>query len=239
MGDLSPHKAFLPYNVNMPARPSADASLASRLDQAYLKVDPAATVAALQVQVELVRRLSLRSLCVPPLLAGTVKKHNPDIRVSTVIAYPLGLESASGKYFMIGELMEQGIDEFDVVMDLFAIVNGNMPKLAAEADKLGGFCRRHGRMLKAIIETPILGELRIREVLAVLSDAPVDCVKTSTGYSREATKPEHVALIRSLLDDETLLKCSGGVRTREDAMRMISAGADIIGTSSAEAILAG
>lgn len=222
----------------MPARPSADAPLASRLDQAFLKLDPAATVAALQVQVELVRRLELRSLCVSPLLAGTVKKHNPDIRVSTVIAYPLGLESASAKYFMIGELMEQGIDEFDVVMDLFAIVNGNMSKLAAEAEKLGGFCRRHRRMLKAIIETPILSDSRITEVVHVLRDSPVDCVKTSTGYGREPTKLEHVELIRRELGDEGLLKCSGGVRSREDAQRMIDAGADIIGTSSAEAILA-
>jgi deoxyribose-phosphate aldolase len=223
----------------MPQRPPSDAPLASRLDQAFLKIDAAASVAALQVQVELVRRLELRSLCVSPLLAGTVKKHNPDIKVSTVIAYPLGLESASAKYFMIEELMEQGIDEFDVVLDLFAIVNGNLRKLEAEAQKLGSLCRRHKRMLKAIIETPILSEARIIEVVHVLRDCPVDCVKTSTGYGRDATKVQDVELIRRELGDDALLKCSGGVRSRDDAQRMIDAGADIIGTSSAEAILAG
>ncbi len=223
----------------MQERPSTDAPLASRLDQAFLKVDPGSTVEALRAQVELVKRLSLRSLCVPPVLAGTVKKHNPGLKVATVIAYPLGLESASAKYFMMEELMEQGLDEFDVVLDLFAIINGNMAKLAAEADKLGGQCRRHKRMFKAIIETPILSDERIVEVVHVLRDCPVDCVKTSTGYGRDATKVEHVELIRRELGDERLLKCSGGVRSREDALRMINAGADIIGTSSAEAILAG
>ncbi|MEZ5336999.1 MAG: deoxyribose-phosphate aldolase [bacterium] len=220
-------------------RPAAAAALHTRLDQAFLKVDGAASVAALRAQVELVQSLNLRSLCVSPVLAGTVKKHNPALKVATVIAYPLGLESASAKYFMIEELMEQGIDEFDVVMDLFAIVNGNMPKLAAEAAKLGGLCRRHKRMLKAIIETPILGDARIVEVVHVLRDSPVDCVKTSTGYGREATRVEHVELIRRELGDERLVKCSGGVRSRDEAQRMIEAGADIIGTSSAEAILGG
>ncbi|MCB1216717.1 deoxyribose-phosphate aldolase [bacterium] len=220
------------------ARPPAEAALHTRLDQAFLKVDAAASVAALRAQVELVQRLNLRSLCVSPVLAGTVKKHNPALKVATVIAYPLGMESASAKYFMIEELMEQGIDEFDVVMDLFAIVNGNISKLAAEAGKLGGLCRRHKRMLKAIIETPILGDARIVEVVHVLRDSPVDCVKTSTGYGREATRVEHVELIRRELGDERIVKCSGGVRSREDAQRMIDAGADIIGTSSSEAILA-
>ncbi|MCB1186370.1 deoxyribose-phosphate aldolase [bacterium] len=219
-------------------RPPADAALHTRLDQAFLKADPAATVEALRAQVELATRLQLRSLCVPPLLAGTVKKHNPQLRVSTVVAYPLGLESASCKYFSIEELMEQGIDEFDVVLDLFALVNGNMAKLAAEAGKLGTLCRRQQRMLKVIIETPILNEARITEVVHVLRDAPVDCVKTSTGYGRDATKVEHVELIRRELGDDRLVKCSGGVRSREDALRMVDAGADIIGTSSAEAILA-
>lgn len=218
-------------------RPSADCPLAARLDQAFLKLDAGSSVDALRSQVELVRRLALRSLCISPVLAGTVKKHNQDLKVATVIAYPLGMESASAKYFMVEELMEQGVDEFDIVMDLFAIVNGNMAKLAAEASKLGTLCRRHGRMLKAIIETPVLDAARITEVVHVLRDAPVDCVKTSTGYSRDATKVEHVELIRRELGDERLLKCSGGVRSREDAQRMIDAGADIIGTSSAEAIL--
>ena len=218
-------------------RAPAGTALASRLDQAFLKLDGGSTVAALRHQVELVERLQLRSLCVSPVLAGTVKKHNPGLKVATVVAYPLGMESASAKYFMIEELMEQGIDEFDVVLDLFAIVNGNMAKLAAEADKLGGLCRRHKRMLKAIIETPVLDEGRITEVVHVLRDSPVDCVKTSTGYGRDATRAEHVELIRRELGDDRLVKCSGGVRSREDAQRMIDAGADIIGTSSAEAIL--
>ena len=124
-------------------RPPADAQLHTRLDQAFLKADPAATVESLRAQVDLAIHLQLRSLCVPPLLAGTVKKHNPQLRVSTVVAYPLGMESASCKYFAIEELMEQGIDEFDVVLDLFALVNGNMAKLAAEAGKLGTLCREH------------------------------------------------------------------------------------------------
>src|SRR5690606_6866557 len=150
----------------------------TRLDQAFLKLDASATVAALRAQVELATRLQLRSLCVTPLLAGTVKKHNPALKVATVVAYPLGMESASCKYFAIEELMEQGIDEFDVVLDLFAIVNGNMPKLAAEAARLGTLCRRQQRMLKVIIETPVLDDARITEVVHVLRDAPVDCVKT-------------------------------------------------------------
>lgn len=229
----------LQYNVNMFERFPADIPLAARLDQAFLKVDPSSTVDALRGQVELVRSLQLRSICVSPVLAGTVRKNNTGIKVATVVAYPLGMESASAKYFMIEELVEQGIDEFDVVLDLFAIVNGNMRKLEVEARKLGDLCRRRKRMLKAIIETPILEDSRITEVVKVLRDCPVDCVKTSTGYGRDATKLKHVELIRRELGDDRLVKCSGGVRSREDALRMVEAGADIIGTSSAREILSG
>ena len=89
-------------------RPPADAALHTRLDQAFLKADPAATVEALRAQVELATRLQLRSLCVPPLLAGTVKK-----KMGLVLASETD-KSGVRRYRIAGDAGEGGDRSIDV-----------------------------------------------------------------------------------------------------------------------------
>ncbi|MCC7477153.1 deoxyribose-phosphate aldolase [bacterium] len=211
--------------------------IAGRIDNAFLKMDQDASVAALQSAIELTRSRGLRAICVPALLAGTVKKHNPDLRVASVLSYPLGCDSLAAKVFSASELSEQGIDELDVVMDLFAIVNGNWAKLAREARDLMLICRNGGMLLKCIIETPILNPEQIRSAAETLLAAEVHCLKTSTGYARNATRPEDVELLRQVAGDRCLIKASGGIRTLDDARLMLDAGADILGSSNPLALL--
>ena len=92
-------------------------------------------------------------------------------------------------------------------------------------------------MLKAIIETPILAAEQIREAAEVLKASPVGCVKTSTGYGREPTSLEQVELLRDVVGREMRIKASGGIKDLYDVRAMIGAGADIIGTSNAVAIM--
>lgn len=216
---------------------AAGAQIAARIDHAYLKVERDTSVAGLRDAVSLVRDLGLRSLCVPPLLAGTVKKHNPGLRVSAVVSYPLGNDSLAGKIFTASELIEQHVDELDVVMDLFAILNNNWDKLRLEAQSLLPVVKPAG-LLKCIIETPLLSEDQIRRAGEVLVEAGVDCIKTSTGYHREATSPEHVRLLRQVAGERCLIKASGGIRSLEDARLLLDCGADILGASASAAICA-
>jgi deoxyribose-phosphate aldolase len=212
-------------------------SLAGRIDLAFLKVDAGATVERLRAAVEQVQQLGLRSLCVPPVLAGTVKKNYPALKVSAVVSYPLGTESLASKIFACSELIEQRIDELDIVLDLFALVNDNRRKLELEARELADATRHSPVLLKTIIETPILSDSQIRWVTETLCNAGIGCVKTSSGYGREPTKAQHVALIREVASGRALIKASGGIRSQADALALIDAGADILGVSDAAAVL--
>ena len=213
------------------------AQLAGRLDHAYLKMVSTTDVDGLRRAVEETLKHGFRSICVPPVLAGTVKKNYPTARVAAVVAYPLGLESKAAKTYVIQELINQGVDEVDVVYDLFALVNGNRRKIAAEAETLGELTARAKVFHKAIIETPILSDEQICWVAELLAETAVDCVKTSTGYGRDATSLDHVRLLRSVIGTRKAIKASGGIRTLYDAQAMLDAGANILGTSSSVAIV--
>jgi deoxyribose-phosphate aldolase len=209
--------------------------MAARIDAAFLKAE--GDVAGLRSAAETALRLELRALCVPPVLAGTLKKNYPALRVAAVVSYPLGLDSLAAKVFAISELAEQGIDEVDIVLDLFALRNGNWRKQEQEAASLGSLCREYGLFSKAIIETAILSDEQIRRACEVLLGSAVDCIKTSTGYHRPATPLEHVRLIREVVRDAKQIKASGGIRSMAAAQALLDAGADILGMSDPKAVL--
>lgn len=209
------------------------ASINGRLDYAFLKVNSQADISALRQAVKDTSKLGLRSICLPPVLAGTVKKNFPTVRVSAVVSYPLGMDTLDMKAKAIEELIGLGVDEVDVVYDLFALVNGNWGKLEEEAARLGKLTSRTGVFHKAIIETPILGEGAIRRAAEILLDSPVDCIKTSTGYDREPTSIDHVRLLREVLGARKHIKAAGGIRTYYHVCAMLDGGADIVGTSNA------
>jgi deoxyribose-phosphate aldolase len=213
------------------------ATLATRIDNAFLKFDEQSSVEALKRSIDQTISYGLRSLCTTPQLAGTVKQNYPHLRVSAVVSYPLGADLLPLKLEACRMLIEQGIDELDVVYDLFALINDNSRKIELEARELGELTASRGVLHKAIIETPILSEAQISRASHALLESPVDCIKTSTGYGREPTRSEHVRLIRSVVGQSKLVKASGGIRGLDDARRMIEAGADILGTSSGAAII--
>lgn len=212
-------------------------SIAARIDHAFLRINSQSSISALKFAVEETQKYGFRSLCVHPVLAGTVKKNFPRTKVCAVVSYPLGVDSLAVKTFAIQELAEQGIDEVDLVLDLFAVVNGNLSKVGLEAEQLGELCRKSGIYLKVIIETPILSDEKIRDTAELLRSSPVQCVKTSTGYNREPTSLDHVKLIRSMVGHHKQIKASGGISNLYEARAMLDAGADIIGTSSGVKIL--
>lgn len=213
------------------------ALLARRIDHAFLKADSSARVDALRDAVRLVQELGLRALCVPPVLAGTVKKNYPQLRVCAVISYPLGLDSLAAKVFALQELIEQQVDEVDIVYDLFALVNDNRRKLELEAQRLGELTSAAQVFHKAVIETAVLSEEQLRWVAEVLRQSPVDCVATSTGNARELESLDRVRLLRQVVGHEKQIKAAGGIGSLYDMQSMLDAGADIIGASHPERIL--
>jgi deoxyribose-phosphate aldolase len=213
------------------------AALARRIDYAFLRVDTAATVAALRRVVGETQAHGLRCLVLPPVLAGTAKQNYPTLRVSATLAYPLGTDTLAAKIFALQELIELGVDEIEVVYDLFALANNNRRKFEQEAAQLGEMTAGARVFHKAIIETPVLSHEQVRWACEVLRDSAVDCVKTGTGYGRREVLGEEVRLMRQVLGDAKQIKAAGGVRTLYQVREMLDAGADIVGTSNAVAIL--
>jgi len=128
--------------------------------------------------------------------------------------------------------IKDGADELDVVMTLSAFATGAYDWVKIEIAQLAKFAHQHEKILKVIIETSYWDENQIQTACKLCVEAGADFVKTSTGFSSTGAKAEHIRLMRSLCPSEVGIKASGGIRTYQEAMAMIEAGADRIGASA-------
>lgn len=176
---------------------------------------------------------NLFGICVPPFWVKKAKRDigKSDIQLITVIGFPLGYQMSQTKEAEAMQALKDGADELDMVLNISAVKSEMMwPKI--EVAKMGKIAHEHGKILKVIIETAYLSEQEIVDACKVCADAGADFVKTSTGFAPEGAKVEHIKLMRSVLPDHVGIKASGGIKTYEQALQMIEAGADRIGTSS-------
>jgi deoxyribose-phosphate aldolase len=109
------------------------------------------------------------------------------------------------------------------------------PKI--ELAQLSKICHEEERILKVIVETAYLSPAQLRDACAICVDAGADYVKTSTGYAPYGARVEDVELMRQVLPSTVGVKASGGIKTLEQALALIQAGADRLGTSSAKLLM--
>ncbi|AKP51070.1 deoxyribose-phosphate aldolase [Cyclobacterium amurskyense] len=184
------------------------------------------------------KKYSFRGVCVPPFW---VKKANRallelDIQVVTVVGFPLGYSMTQTKVFETKQAIADGADELDVVWSISAFKSGmNWPKI--ELAQLANVCHDSEKLLKVIIETAYLNEDELTLACDNCRDAGVDFVKTSTGFAGEGAQTATIKRMRELLPSQVGIKASGGIKTLEQAMAMINAGADRIGSSSGHLIM--
>jgi len=172
------------------------------------------------------------SVCVNP---GFVKLcvqelKGSDVKVCTVIGFPLGATTSESKAFEAEDAIKNGASEVDMVINVSRLKDGddeyvyNDIKAVREASK--------GALLKVIIETCLLNDDEKVRACLLSKKAKADFVKTSTGFSTGGATAYDVALMRKTVGPEMGVKASGGVRSREDMLKMVEAGANRIGTSS-------
>lgn len=184
------------------------------------------------------KEFQFRGVCIPPFWVKKVKRDllEEDIQVVTVIGFPLGNTSTEAKVAESKQAIKDGADELDVVWSLTAFKAGmNWPKI--ELAKLSELCHQEEKLLKVIIETAYLDEEEIIKACDICRDAGADFVKTSTGFAKEGAKLEHIRLMREHLPSQVGIKASGGIKTKEQVVAFIAAGADRIGTSNAVGII--
>ncbi|WP_296620349.1 deoxyribose-phosphate aldolase [Marivirga sp.] len=179
-------------------------------------------------------------ICVPPFWVKKAKRDigKSDLQLITVIGFPLGYQMSQTKEAEAIQALKDGADELDMVLNISAVKSEMMwPKI--EVAKMGKIAHEHGKILKVIIETAYLSDAEIVDACKICADAGADFVKTSTGFAPEGAKVEYIKLMRSVLPDHVGIKASGGIKTYEQAVELIEAGAERIGTSSGPEICKG
>jgi deoxyribose-phosphate aldolase len=159
------------------------------------------------------------------------------VRVVSVVGFPLGAASTATKAFEAADAVRAGAHEIDMVVAIGALQGGAAETV--EADIRAVVEAADGRPVKVILETCLLSasEKVLGCVLAERAGAAF--VKTSTGFSTGGATVADVRLLRSAVGERMKVKASGGIRTLADALAMIEAGADRLGTSSSVAIVGG
>lgn len=200
------------------------------IDHTILKAD--ATKEMVTKIVNEAKEYDFASVCVNPTWVSYCAQElaETDVKVCTVIGFPLGANTSAVKAFETQDAISNGADEIDMVINIGALKDGNtelvLNDIKAVVDAAKGKC------VKVIIETCLLSDEEIVTVCKLAKEAKATFVKTSTGFSTGGATPKDVALIKETVGDELEVKASGGVRTKEDMDKVIEAGATRIGTSA-------
>ena len=183
------------------------------------------------------KEFDFMSVCVNPAyvpLAHELLKDS-DVKVCTVIGFPLGMNLTKTKVEEAMLAVNQGADEVDMVINVGMLKSENDEYVENEIRLIKESI--NGKLLKVIIETCLLtDEEKVRACLAA-KRAGADFVKTSTGFSTGGATVHDVGLMRKTVGEEMGVKASGGVRTHEDLLAMVKAGANRIGTSNGTKII--
>lgn len=162
-----------------------------------------------------------------------------DVLVDAAISFPFGQCTIDTKVFETIDAIAKGAGEVDYVVNLVEIKNGNWEYIENEMSQIVGACKQRNTVSKVIFETCFLTEQEKVKLCEVALKVKPTFVKTSTGYGTAGATVEDVKLMKSIVQDKIKVKASGGVRTIEDALAMIEAGASRIGTSKSCDIIEG
>ena len=177
------------------------------------------------------------SVCVNPCFVELCAKllKGSDVKVCTVIGFPLGANTKEVKGFETTDAVNKGAEEIDMVINIGALKDGKDDYVYEEIKYVKECCK--GKLLKVIIETCLLTDEEKVRACELSKKAGADFVKTSTGFSTGGATASDVALMRKTVGSEMGVKASGGVRSYEDLVNMVKAGANRIGTSSGPKLL--
>lgn len=214
-------------------------NIARMIDHTLLKAD--ATKEEIAKLVSEAKQYSFASVCINPAwvkIAAQQLADTPEVKVCTVIGFPLGATTSETKAFETKNAIENGATEVDMVINIGALKDKQDD--IVEKDIRAVVEAAKGKALtKVIIETCLLTDEEKVRACELAVKAGADFVKTSTGFSTGGATASDIALMRQTVGPDIGVKASGGVRSREDALAMKEAGATRIGASAGIAIVNG
>lgn len=206
----------------------ADMDIAPFIEHALLI--PTATQEQVQQWCEEAERYKFATVCLYPVYVRQAVEllHNKKPKVCTVIGFPSGATTSTVKLYEAQEAVENGAEELDVVINLAWLKAGKTKELHREIAEI---CSATGKIVKAILETALLTDAEKQLAAEICMDAGVAFLKTSTGWLTGATVAD-VKLLREVTRGNIGIKASGGIRSYDQALDLIVAGATRLGTST-------
>jgi deoxyribose-phosphate aldolase len=230
----APHPSPEPngHNPGQAVAKSVKPELAHLIDHTLLR--PEATRQQIIQLCQEAIKYNFASVCINPTHVKLAARllQNSDVKVCTVIGFPLGATSSPAKIFEAEQALNDGATEVDMVINIGALKAGENDLV--ERDIAGVVDKAHSRgaLCKVIIETALLTDAEKVRACRLAKKAGSDFVKTSTGFSSGGATAEDVALMRRTVGPQVGVKASGGIRTLIDAQKMITAGATRLGVSA-------
>ena len=172
------------------------------------------------------------SVCINPCHVAYCADYlkDSDVNVCTVIGFPLGANTSAVKAFETKDAIANGAAEIDMVMNIGALKDKNYDLVRDDVKAVTEAA--NGTLVKVILETCLLTEDEIKKACELCVEAKADYVKTSTGFSTRGATIEDVRIMKEAVHGKAKVKAAGGVRTPEDMVEIVAAGADRIGTSA-------
>jgi deoxyribose-phosphate aldolase len=210
--------------------------IARFIDHTLLKPD--ATEEMIENLCDEARKYNFYAVCINPYYVKLVKKilRNSDVKIATVIGFPLGANTGKIKALEAEESIRDGADELDMVINIAALKNKDYDKVKEDIEEVVKKAKGNA-LVKVIIETCLLTEDEKVRACNLSLEAGANFVKTSTGFNGKGATVEDIRLIKSVVGDKMKIKASGGIRDYETAIKMIEAGANRIGASSSVKIV--
>jgi deoxyribose-phosphate aldolase len=201
--------------------------IAPLIDHALL--DPAATPEQVEKFCQEADRFQFAAVCVYPVYVRQAAEllHGKAPKVCAVIGFPTGATTPATKLYEAQEAVENGATELDVAIHLGGLKAGKTSELYQEIAQI---CEETGQTVKVILETALLTDAQKRLAAEICMDAGVQFLKTSTGWYGGATVAD-VRLLKKVTQGQVGIKASGGIRTVEQALDLVVAGATRLGTS--------
>ena len=207
------------------------------IDHTLLKAD--ATQESIKELCRQAKEYDFMSVCINSSNIELAKEElkGTDVKICTVIGFPLGATTTESKVFETTDAIEKGADEVDMVLNIGALKSKNFDIVLRDISEVAKVAHNKGKILKGILETCLLEKDEIIKACQLSKEAGADFVKTSTGFSTGGAKEEDVALMRKTVGDQMGVKASGGIRTLEKARLMIENGATRLGVSAGVQIM--
>lgn len=209
----------------------------SFIDYTNLQMD--ATIKDIEKLCDEAKKYHFTSVCVSPYYVPFAKKalEGSIVEVTTVVGFPLGMNTKEVKVYEAIEAVNEGADEIDMVINVGALKDKDYDYVKEEIEEVRDAI--DGKVLKVIIETSLLTEEEIIKMTEICNETYVNFIKTSTGFGKRGVNEKDVEIINKHKNDILEVKASGGIKTLEEVNKYLEMGVTRIGTSHAVEIIEG